>query len=228
MPVTVDPLLRLYPARWQHRYATEMDALLADEPPGMRARLDLAVGALDAHLHPWWVPAWPVAAAAAGGVAWTFAGAVALGQPVPPDWPGYLQETLPVFLAASPLLLLATLGASTRLGPWDPVAVRAGRPIAVVGWVAWMVLLVAAVANLGAGAPLAFAATASAAGILLVGIALLGAGDWGAGGALLVAALVLVIPAPWSAAAFGVAWTAAAIAELRDPRPRPRTTGRLA
>ena len=48
-----------------------MDALLADEPPGMRARLDLAVGALDAHLHPWWVPAWPVAAAAAGGGAWT-------------------------------------------------------------------------------------------------------------------------------------------------------------
>ncbi len=108
----------------------------------MRARLDLAVGALDAHLHPWWVPAWPVAAAAAGGVAWTFAGAVALGQPVPPDWPGYLQETLPVFLAASPLLLLATLGASTRLGPWDPVAVRAGRPVAVVGWVAWILLLV--------------------------------------------------------------------------------------
>ena len=133
-----------------------------------------------------------------------------------------------MFLAASPLLLLATLGASTRLGPWDPVAVRAGVRSRSSGGSPWILLLVAAVANLGAGAPLAFAATASAAGILLVGVALLGAGDWGAGGALLVAALVLVIPAPWSAAAFGVAWTVAAIAELRDPRPRPRTTGRLA
>ena len=224
----MDPLLRLYPSRWQRRYASEVDALLADEPPGPRARLDLVAGALDAHLHPWWVPAWPVAAAAMGGVAWTFAGAVALGQPVPPDWPGYLGETLPVLLVAAPLLLLATLGASTRLGPWDPATVRAGRPVAVVGWVAWIVLLVGAVANLVAGAPLAFAATAAAAGILLVGIALLAAGDWGPGGALLVAALVLVVPAPWSAAAFGAAWTVAAIAQLMDPRPRPRTTGRLA
>ena len=88
MHLTMEPLLRLYPTRWQRRYATEMDALLADDPPGIRARLDLALGALDAHLHPWWVPAWPVIAAAIGGVAWTFAGAVALGQPVPPDWPG--------------------------------------------------------------------------------------------------------------------------------------------
>ena len=226
--MTVDPLLRLYPARWQRRYASEMDALLADEPPGARARLDLVVGAIDAHLHPWWVPAWPVAAAAAGGVAWTFAGAVALGQPVPPDWPGYLQETLPLVLAAAALLLLATLGASTRLGTRDPATVRAGRPVAVVGWVAWIVLLAGAVGNLDAGAPLALAATAAAAGILLVGIALIGADDWGTGVALLVAALVIVVPAPWSAAAFGVAWTVAAIAQLRDPRPRARTTGRLA
>ena len=224
----MEPLLRLYPTRWQRRYVTEMEALLADEPPGVRARLDLVRGALDAHLHPWWVPAWPVAAAAMGGVAWTFAGAVALGQPVPPDWPGYLVETLPVFLAAAPLLLLATLGASTRLGPRDPWAVRLGRPLATIGWLAWIVLLAGAVSGGGAGPALAVAATLVAAGTLLVGIALLGAGDWATGGALLVAALVLVIPVPWSAAAFGAGWVLAAIAQFLDPRPRPRTTGRLA
>jgi hypothetical protein len=224
----MEPLLRLYPARWQRRYAPEMDALLADEPPGMRDRLDLVRGALDAHLHPWWVPAWPLAAAAVGGVGWTFAGAIALGQPAPPDWPGYLVETLPVFLAAAPLLLLATLGASTRLGPRDPSAVRLGRPLAAIGWVAWIVLLGAAVAGQGAGPALAVAATAAAAGTLLIGIALLVGGDWAPGGAMLVAALVLVVPAPWSATAFGAAWVLVAIAQLLDPRPRPRTTGRVA
>jgi hypothetical protein len=228
MHLTMEPLLRLYPARWQRRYATEMDALLADDPPGVRGRLDLVRGALDAHLHPWWVPAWPVAAAAMGGVAWTFAGAVALGQPVPPDWPGYLVDTLPVFLAAAPLLLLATLGASTRLGPRDPAAVRVGRPLSTIGWVAWIVLLAGAVLGFGAGPSLAIAATLVAGGTLLVGISLLAFGDWAPGGALLVAALVLVIPAPWSAAAFGAAWVVAAIAQLLDARPRPRATGRLA
>jgi hypothetical protein len=228
MHLTMEPLLRLYPARWQRRYATEMDALLADDPPGLRARLDLVRGALDAHLHPWWVPAWPVIAAAIGGVAWTFAGAVALGQPVPPDWPGYLMETLPVFLAAAPLLLLATLGASTRLGPRDPASVRIGRPLATIGWVAWVALLACAVSGSGGGPALAVAATIAAAGTLLVGIALLATGDWPPGAALLAAALVLVVPAPWSAAAFGAAWVAAAVAQLLDPRPRPRTTGRLA
>ena len=228
MHLTMEPLLRLYPTRWQRRYATEMDALLADDPPGIRARLDLVGGAVDAHLHPWWVPAWPVAAAGIGGVAWTLAGAIALGQPAPPDWPGYLVETLPVFLAAAPLLLLATLGASTRLGPRDPAAVRVGRPLAVIGWAAWIVLLAGAVAGFGAGAGLAVAATIAAAGTLLVGIALLASGDWAPGAAMLVAALVLVVPAPWSAGAFGAAWVVAAIAQLLDPRPRPRTTGRLA
>ncbi len=228
MHLTMEPLLRLYPARWQDRYSTEMDALLADDPPGIRARLDLVIGALDAHLHPWWVPAWPVVAAAVGGVAWTFAGAVALGQPAPPDWPGYLVETLPLFLAAGPLLLLATLGASTRLGPRDPTTVRVGRPLAVIGWLAWIGLLAAAVAGAGAGPGLAIAATIAAAGTFLIGIALLESGDWATGAAILVAALVLVVPAPWSAATFGVAWLLASTAQLVDPRPRPRSTGRLA
>ena len=133
-----------------------------------------------------------------------------------------------MFLAAAPLLLLATLGASTRLGPRDPSAVRIWRPLATIGWVAWIVLLAGALSGSGAGPALAVAATIAAAGTFLVGFALLASGDWAPGAALLLAALVLVVPAPWSAAAFGAAWVAAAVAQLLDPRPRPRTTGRLA
>ena len=98
----------------------------------------------------------------------------------------------------------------------------------MIGWLAWIALLAAAVVGAGAGPGLAVAATIAAAGTLLVGIALLASGDWATGGTMLVAALVLIVPAPWSAAAFGGAWVLASIAQLVDPRPRPRTTGRLA
>ncbi len=43
--------VRLYPAAWRERYGEEMERLLLDRPPGPRATLDLAMGALDAHLH---------------------------------------------------------------------------------------------------------------------------------------------------------------------------------
>jgi hypothetical protein len=215
----VEPILRLYPMPWRRRYGDEVERLLLDRPPGIRDRLDLLGGALDAHLHPWWAPAWPIVAAGIGGIAWTFAGAIALGQPAPPDWPGYLAETLPVFLAAVPLLMLAALGASTRLGDRDPAVVRYGRPIVVLASIAWTVLLALATANLGGGAPLAVAATGVAAGTLLLAIGLLGAGDWRPAGALLIASLCLLIPATWAPVAYGAAWTAAAIAQLLDPRP---------
>jgi hypothetical protein len=215
----VEPILRLYPGPWRRRYAAEVTALFEARPPGLRDRADLLRGALDAHLHPWRAPSWPVVAAGAGGIAWTFAGAIALGQPAPPDWPGYLQETLPLFLGAVPLLGLAALGASTRLGDRDPVAARLGRPVVVAASLAWAVLLAIAMANLGAGAPLAVAATAMAGGTLMLGVALLAAGDWRAGVALLVAALCLVVPTIWAPVAYGAAWTAAAVAQLRDPRP---------
>ena len=45
-------LLRAYPAAWRDRYAAEVGALLAAEPPTGRQLLDLAGGALDARLHP--------------------------------------------------------------------------------------------------------------------------------------------------------------------------------
>ncbi len=44
-------LLRLYPARWRSRYGDEFAALLAERPLGPFDVADIALGALDAHLH---------------------------------------------------------------------------------------------------------------------------------------------------------------------------------
>ena len=48
----VSGLLRLYPRPWRERYGEEFEELLAQRPPSVRHRLDIARGALDAHLHP--------------------------------------------------------------------------------------------------------------------------------------------------------------------------------
>ena len=44
-------LLRLYPARWRTRYGDEFEAILEERPLGPFDVLDIALGALDAHLH---------------------------------------------------------------------------------------------------------------------------------------------------------------------------------
>ncbi len=43
-------LVGLYPYAWRERYGNELAALLADCPPSWRDCLDIALGALDAHL----------------------------------------------------------------------------------------------------------------------------------------------------------------------------------
>jgi hypothetical protein len=217
--LTVEPLLRLYPKPWRARYAVEVSALLAESPPDWRDRLDLASGALDAQLHPIVAPIWPIAAAAIAGLAWTFAGSVALGQPAPPDWPGYLDETLPIVAGAVPLAALGAIGATTRLGDRNSAIARIGRALIALGGLAWTVLLIVVALRAVGGAPVAVAATVVALGCLLAGFALVGVGDWLPGTALLVTALVLVVPATWSQVAFGVSLIGLAASLLRDPRP---------
>lgn len=45
-------LVGLYPAAWRQRYAEEFLALLEDQPPGAIQTIDVAWGAIDAHLFP--------------------------------------------------------------------------------------------------------------------------------------------------------------------------------
>jgi hypothetical protein len=212
-------ILRLYPRAWQRRYGPELDAILDERPPTLGARIDLLAGAFDAHLHPLEPPRWPAVAAGAGGVVWTSVAAFAAGQPVPPDWPGYLLDTLPLQTAAVPVLAIAAIGASMRLGPADPRGLGIGRLLVIAGSAIWVVLLIRAMTDGWSGPELALAATAMAAGCILLGQVLLRGGDWPVSGLLMLAGLCLLIPGVWAGVAYGVTWTAAAAAQIRAPAP---------
>ena len=216
-------LLWLYPRAWRRRYGREMDLLLDDRPPGVRDRLDMVTGALDAHLHPSEPQRWPVLAAAAGGIAWTSLSAFAAGQPSPPDWPGYLVETLPLVAVAVPVLALAALGASMRLGDRDPRGLGTARSIALGGSLAWTALLVRALAEGWSGPELGIAASVTALGFVLIGLVLQRAGDWPVSGLLVAAGGCLLVPWVWAGVLYGAAWVASATIQLRDPRPVPPT-----
>ena len=137
-------MLRLYPSHWRERYEDELRTLIEDRPTRRRDVLDLARGALDARLHPpvpSRVPA--VAAIVAGGI-WTVWSLLILSAPAPPDWPGYVQEMLLSALAVVAVLVLAVCGAWLRLGDDATRFERLSISVALAGYAAWFVMLVAA------------------------------------------------------------------------------------
>lgn len=182
-----------------------------------RGRYDLARGAIDAHLHtPSRLPA--IAALVTGGV-WTYAGVGVVAQPAPPDWPGYLLETLPLAIVAVAAGLVATIGCwarrSDRGGRFGGVAIG----LAVLGHLAWLVALVLALAGVAYGAPTALAQDAGALGCLAVGVVLLRAGDERLGGLLVLAPAFLLFGWPVAWLGFGLAWTIAGFLLLTGLEP---------
>jgi len=198
-------LIRLYPTAWRARYSAEMLVTLEARRIGIRDRFDLARGALDAWLHrPSRMPAF--AALGAGGL-WTVAGTVVVAQPVPPDWPGYLFETLPVAVVATILGGLATIGCWARR---SDAAGRAGViavALAVVGHVVWIAALVAAWLGLGYGAQTIAAQSAGALGSVLVGLVLLRSADERIGALLVIAPAIMLLGWPVAWLGFGLGWT---------------------
>ena len=53
------------------------------------------------------------AALVCGGL-WTIAGVIVIGQPTPPDWPGYVVDILPLTVAAVVFGLIALVGCWAR------------------------------------------------------------------------------------------------------------------
>lgn len=203
-------LLRLYPSWWRKRYGDEMALLLETRPPDARARLDLVRGAFDAHLRnpePGRGPGRTVVAALIAGAAWTIAGVASVGGPAPPDWPGYLDSTLPLAVVGALAILVASLGVARIAWSSSALSLELVVLASVVGHVAWAAML--AVAALGGpyGAITAIAQTAAAIATVGVGLALIRAHAHPIGEAVVVAGALLLLPTPAAWLIVGAFWT---------------------
>ena len=206
----------LFPRAWRERYGDELADLLETEPFGLRTRFDLLRSALDARLHPLRPSPLPVVAAlVASALAAAHAFALA-AQPVAMDWPGYLDDALPLILLCVLALLPVLIGLWLRLGDADGAIGRIGIVLAVTGHVVWLVALVAAAAHMAYGAVTAAAATVAMAGSAALGIALVGRGQVLLGVLLAGASLAGVAPPGLGWTAFAAAWTGVAFLLVID------------
>jgi hypothetical protein len=208
--------IRLYPRAWRERYGDELEAVLETDGLGVRSRVDLIRGAVDAHLHPATPSPLPVVAAVSAS-AFAVAHAVALAtQPVPTEWPGYLEEALPLIIASVVAVVPAVIGLWLKLGDGDGRLGRLGVILAVVGYGAWLVALVAAVSRVSYGPLTAAAAAVAMVGTAALGIALVGRSRVLLGTLLSAAALAGIAPPALAWPGFAAAWTAVAAIVVRD------------
>jgi hypothetical protein len=203
-------IVALYPRAWRARYGEEFEALLEAGSLGLRDRVDLLRGALDAHLHPALPSPLPVVAALTASAFVTAHAIVLAAQPVPPDWPGYIEEGLPLVTLAVAAMLPAIVGLWLKLGDADGALGRLGFLVAVGGHLCWLVALVAAALRVDYGPLTAVAATVAMGGTAALGIALAGHARITLGVLLAGAALAGVAPPALGWPLFAAAWTGVA------------------
>lgn len=201
-------LLRAYPAWWRARYGEEMAVLLETRPLDLRWRVDLLRGAFDAHLRgdeP--AAARGVAAALVAGGAWTITGLASTAAAAPPDWPGYLVETLPIALIGAVAGLLASLGLARRGWLSNDRSLESAIVATIIGHLVWAVALVAAIVGGPYGAITAIAGSAAALSTIGLGLALYRTDARPAGGVLVSCGALLLVPSPAVWLVVGAAWT---------------------
>ena len=211
--------LRLYPREWRDRYEREVRAILEERPATLPLRADLARGALDAHVHPLTPPAPPVVAAVVAGVAWIVAGVASSVQPLVPDWPGFLLETLPVGVLGAMAALRAVAVMGRRSGLDAPRLTTPAVLVAVIGHITWIGALVIAALGGPYGAITGAAGSVAAVGTVLIGLARDRAHDHPAAQTLLLAGGAMLVPWPAAWVVAGVLWVGLAVATVRPVRP---------
>ena len=131
--------VELYPAAWRERYGEEMEWLLAQRPLRPGDAVDLARGAVDAHLDPQvpgapestpWTHRLPGLLAAFGGALWVTASVAAIDRPF---------EPAPMFGLALVLMVISVLGdylhrIRVPLGRGIAAAVALFAATVLVGW----------------------------------------------------------------------------------------------
>ena len=202
----------LYPRAWRERYGEELADVLAAGGLGLRDRIDLLRGALDAHLHPQHSSPVPIVAALTASALATAHAVVLATQPVPTDWPGYLEDALPLITGAVAALLPALVGLWLRLGDDDGRLGRLGIWVALAGHLLWLVALLGAMLRIDYGSITAIAATVAMAGTAALGVALVGRARIVLGVLLALAGLAGVAPPALGWPVFAAAWTAVAAA----------------
>jgi hypothetical protein len=220
----------LYPRAWRERYGEELEALLETGRMNLGTRLDLVRGAIDAHLHPNRPSPLPVIAGLVAGGFATAHAIVLAAQPVPTDWPGYLEDALPLIITTVASLVPVVVGLWLKLGDEDGLIGRMGLVLGVAGHAAWLGLLLAAAGHVAYGAVTAVAATTAMAGTAALGVALVGRSRILLGVLVAAAALAGVAPPALGWPAFAAAWTAVALALFADfvTRAAPGRGPRLA
>jgi hypothetical protein len=149
-------LIRLYPARWRARYGDEFEALLAERPLGPFDVADVALGALDAHLHLRGLGSWsehrrgfPMSlriggiAAIAGAALWAAAGLVNVGILVDAD--AALPSAL--LVAGLAVWLVAIAGLSAFQARTNPTLAWLAFAVPAIGTVACIVGMLGIVAT---------------------------------------------------------------------------------
>lgn len=206
----------LYPRAWRDRYGDELEELLETGAIDVRTRLDLLRGAVDAHLHPARRSPLPVVAALTASALATAHAIVLAAQPVATDWPGYLEDSLPLIIGAVAALVPVAVGLWLKLGDADGALGRVGLVLGVSGHVVWLAALLAAAAHLAYGPITAAAATTAMAGTAALGMALVGRGRATLGILVAGAALAGLAPPALGWPLFAAAWTAVALALVAD------------
>jgi hypothetical protein len=199
--------LRLYPRWWRRRYGDEMAALLEKATPRRGDRRDLLRGALDAWLHPPEPSHVPAVAALLGGAIWTMIAARVASQPVPPDWPGYMADIVPLALLAAIFLLVAVVGIALRAADAHGRSTAIVVIVAIAGYIAWIGAIAGTIGGTADLVALWVAQTVAMVATVAVGV-LVRTVDERLGSLVVVAAAAMILP--WSGAwlVFGTCWTA--------------------
>jgi hypothetical protein len=164
----------------------------------------------------------PALAALLGGGLWTSIAAGVVAQPVPPDWPGYLVEVIPLALVAASCLLVALVGISLRAADAGGRLVGLAVGLAIIGYLGWIVVLGATIAGMVDSATLGASQAGAMVGSIAIGAILVRTDDGLVGTLVLVAAISMLIPWGVMWLVFGAAWTAIGIVLESERRDRIR------